>query len=77
MCDGDPLHVAVKRLQENASEEERVKFLQEAALMGQFSHPHIISLYGVVTVAPPVSEALLETHTHVCYIWWILFQYRL
>ena len=61
MCDGDPLHVAVKALQENVSEEETVKFLQEAAVMGQFSHPNIASMYGVVTVDDPVSESLTET----------------
>lgn len=55
VCDGDPMHVAVKALQEDAPEEDRVKFLQEAALMGQFSHSNIISLYGVVTVTEPVS----------------------
>ena len=66
-CDGDPLHVAVKFLPEDATEGERVKFLQEAALMGQFSHPHIISLYGVVTVSTPVSESRLETHTYAIY----------
>ena len=56
MCDGESLHVAVKALQESSSEEDRVKFLQEAALMGQFSHPNIISIYGVVTVTAPVSQ---------------------
>ena len=58
MCDGEPLHVAVKSLKENASEEDRVKFLQEAALMGQFSHENIVGMYGVVTVTSPVSESL-------------------
>ena len=55
MCEGEALHVAVKDLQEDAKEEDRVKFLQEAALMGQFSHFNIIRLYGVVTVGAPVS----------------------
>ena len=27
----------------------RVKLLQEAAIMGQFSHPNVIKLLGVVT----------------------------
>ena len=36
-------------------EEEKVRFLQEAAIMGQFSHPNVVKLYGVVTVGEPVS----------------------
>ena len=35
--------VAVKTMENNgSSEEDRVKFLQEAAIMGQFHHPNII-----------------------------------
>ena len=45
------LKVALKSLKSSASEEERLKLLQEAAIMGQFIHPHIIRLYGVVTVS--------------------------
>ena len=41
--------VAVKTMENNgASEEGRVKFLQEAAIMGQFNHPNIIKLLGVI-----------------------------
>ena len=32
-----------------------IKFLQEAAIMGQFHHPNIIKLHGVVTTGEPVS----------------------
>ena len=39
--------VAVKTLEEKASEEDRIKFLQEAATMGQFDHPNIIRLIGI------------------------------
>ena len=39
--------VAVKTLKGKASEEERIKFLQEAAVMGQFVHPNIIRILGV------------------------------
>ena len=63
VCEGEPLHVAVKTLQQSASEEDGVKFLQEAGVMGQFSHPNIVGMYGVVTVTAPVSESL-ENHTH-------------
>ena len=50
-----PTEVAVKTLKPGLSERERVKFLQEAAIMGQFSHPNIVQLHGVVTVGEPVS----------------------
>ena len=34
---------------------QMVKFLQEAAIMGQFQHPNIVELHGVVAVGEPVS----------------------
>ena len=48
------LTVALKSLKSSASDEERLKLLQEAAIMGQFIHPHIVRLYGVVTQSEPV-----------------------
>ena len=35
-------------------EADKVRFLQEAAIMGQFRHPNIVRLFGVVTVSDPV-----------------------
>ncbi len=52
------IEVAVKTLKEGAGEQDKVKFLQEAAIMGQFSHPNIVKLYGVVTEREPVSIIL-------------------
>ena len=49
-----PVEVAVKTLKRGASEEDTVKFLQEAAIMGQFRHPNIVELMGVVTLTEPV-----------------------
>ena len=40
--------VAVKTMEDGSSEEDRVKFLQEAAIMGQFDHPNIIKILGIV-----------------------------
>ena len=40
--------VALKTLKSTASNDERVKLLQEAAIMGQFTHSHIVTLYGIV-----------------------------
>ena len=42
-------HVAVKTCKPDSTPEEKTKFLQEAAVMKQFNHPHIIKLFGVVT----------------------------
>jgi len=47
--------VAIKTLKKGADEEDRVKFLQEAAIMGQFKHPNVVTMYGVVTEGEPVS----------------------
>ena len=45
----DPVQVAVKTLNSQCSESDRVKFLREAAIMGQFEGDNIVRLYGVVT----------------------------
>ena len=47
--------VAVKTLKEGSGEEDRVRFLQEAAIMGQFKHPNVVTLHGVITDGEPVS----------------------
>ena len=47
--------VAIKMLKPNASDEARIKLLQEAAIMGQFAHKNVVRLQGVVTVGEPVS----------------------
>ena len=49
-----PVNVAIKTVK-NTTEEERVKLLQEAAIMGQFAHENVVRLHGVVTVGEPVS----------------------
>ncbi|MCG8624773.1 MAG: protein kinase [Proteobacteria bacterium] len=48
--------VAVKSLNQGISEETRVKFLQEAAIMAQFKHPNIVTLHGVASDKEPVSR---------------------
>ena len=35
-------------------QDDKVKFLQEAAIMAQFKHPNVIQLYGIVTDGQPV-----------------------
>ena len=45
----DRVQVAVKTINSQCSESEKVKFLREAAIMGQFDDNHIVKLHGVVT----------------------------
>ena len=54
--EGEEVEVAVKTLKEGSGEEDRVKFLQEAAIMGQFKHHNVVTMYGVVTQGEPVSQ---------------------
>ena len=54
------IQVAVKCLKEGASETDKVKFLQEAAIMAQFKHPNVVSLYGVVTQGKHVTETYCD-----------------
>jgi hypothetical protein len=53
---GGSKDVAVKTLKEGSPEVDTVKFLQEAAIHGQFWHPNVVKLMGVVTVGEPVSR---------------------
>ena len=53
------MEVAVKTLKSGSPEEDKVKFLQEAAINGQFRHPNIVQLMGVVTVGEPVNLAII------------------
>ena len=48
------VEVAIKTLKGSATEDEELKFLQEAAINGQFHHPNVVQLCGVVTVGQPV-----------------------
>ena len=50
------LDVALKTLPQNRTSEEKIKLLQEAMIMGQFSHPNIVQLYGIVSYGEPVSQ---------------------
>uniref|UniRef100_A0A3B4WXI7 receptor protein-tyrosine kinase n=1 Tax=Seriola lalandi dorsalis TaxID=1841481 RepID=A0A3B4WXI7_SERLL len=45
--------VAVKTLRWGASDRERGMFLSEAGVLGQFDHPNVLKLEGVVTRSPP------------------------
>ena len=53
---GTTKELAVKMLKPGSKEDEKLKVLQEAAIMGQFFHPYVVRLYGVVTVGEPVRD---------------------
>ncbi|KAM9320620.1 ephrin type-A receptor 3 [Gastrophryne carolinensis] len=48
------INVAIKTLKAGYTEKQRRDFLSEASIMGQFEHPNIIRLEGVVTKSKPV-----------------------
>ncbi|XP_038670952.1 ephrin type-B receptor 3-like isoform X4 [Scyliorhinus canicula] len=48
------IFVAIKTLKAGYTERQRRDFLSEASIMGQFDHPNIIHLEGVVTKSRPV-----------------------
>ena len=52
---GRSYDVAVKSLLKNSTEIDKIKLLQEAAIMGQFQHPNIVKLFGVIKLGNSVS----------------------
>nr|XP_023690391.1 ephrin type-A receptor 5-like [Paramormyrops kingsleyae] len=52
--------VAIKTLKAGYTEKQRRDFLAEASIMGQFDHPNIIHLEGVVTKSKCV---VMQTHS--------------
>ena len=51
----EDIEIAVKSLKKMASVEDKVRFLQEAAIMGQFDHPYIVQIYGIIVAEDEVS----------------------
>ena len=56
------VEVAVKMLNTDASDKDKLRFLQEAAIMCQFDHQNVIKLHGVVTETPAM--IVLEYMSH-------------
>lgn len=48
------LTVAIKTLKAGASDKNRLDFLTEASIMGQFDDPNVIYLEGVITKSNPI-----------------------
>ena len=63
MSPNGALDVAVKVLKDcheaGNQESQQVKLLTEAAIMGQFIHPNIVRLFGLVTITQPVSDYII------------------
>ena len=53
---GTSQDVAVKVVKKGTPQEERLKLLQEAAILGQFRHRHVVDLKGIVR------DELVRTH---------------
>ena len=68
---GTSQDVAVKVVKKGAPQEERLKLLQEAAILGQFRHRHVVSLFGVVTLGEPVSYKYVM-YLYVCTCMFVL-----
>lgn len=59
------IQVAIKTLKAGYTEQQRRDFLWEASIMGQFNHPNIIRLEGVVTKSESSACLLLvRPNTH-------------
>ena len=50
--------VAVKTLEEGSSEEDKIQFLHEAAIMGQFEHENIVKIKAVLVTESEVRTKL-------------------
>ena len=48
-------NVAVKVINNQTTQEDRISFLQEAVLMGQFTNPNVVAIFGIVTMTSRVS----------------------
>lgn len=57
--EGQSEGVAVKALKPGATEDEKIKFLQEAAIMGQFNHPNVLALCGIIPDKERVSLVII------------------
>ena len=55
--------MGVKSLADGSTEEKRIQILQEAAIMGQFKHPNVITLHGVFLERKPVKSLIIFTTT--------------
>ena len=60
-------NVAVKVMNNQTTQEDRISFLQEAVLMGQFTDPNVVAIFGIVTMTSRVSLGHLATSSIYMY----------
>lgn len=58
--------VAIKTLKPGATEKNRLDFLTEASIMGQFDDPNVIFLEGVVTKSEEIDFILFTIIWMLC-----------
>ncbi len=69
--------VAVKSMRDGATDEDKVKFLQEAAIMGQFNQTNILRIRAIVLEGDSVSEVTqcyvpcVNRSFHYCSLNWL------
>ena len=61
----DKLKVAIKMLRKATSDDDKARFLKEAAIMAQFNHPNIVSLTGVCTLPPEEPTLIVLEYMHL------------
>jgi len=61
----EKLKVAIKTLRKATTDDDKVKFLKEAAIMAQFNHPNIASLTGVCTLPPNEPTLIVLEYMHL------------
>ena len=61
--------VTVKSLAKDSNEDTRIQFLQEAVIVGQFKHPNVISLHGVLTGNDPMSVTKIFYYRKSTYLY--------
>ena len=61
--------VAIKTLKSDATEDDKLKLLQEAAIMGQFSNKNVVRVEGVVTLGEPVSCTMTCVLLLLTFVW--------
>lgn len=72
----DKIEVAVKTIDSSATEEDKIKFLKEAAIMGQFiKHPNILTIMGIVS-ANQVCACMIGYSVKLSFWLTASFEYR-
>ncbi len=61
-CQRGKLEVAIKMLKHHSSNNDKIQFLKEAAIMMQFKHCNVVSMYGVVSDEGQVGHVMSSNH---------------